>query len=747
MTAQQSLEGLVAAWMDEDAALAADREFIDRVLVTTARRRPWPRRLSMVVQSPMRLQARVVVGSATQRLAVVAALLILALVAVAAVGALLLRPTPPPDDWLGFRGGPGHDGVALTGPVGQPVVRWTQPLGAPVKNNIVIKGDLVVVPTEDGALHALDIATGTVRWTYRPGTSLTGPVASGDLVYVTDGGGILQALETATGTVRWRATHRVTGASAGIVAGDAVLVGTSDGHVVAFDAASGALRWDVVVSLAGAVLGSPAYDDGLIYTASRDAGLVALREASGEVAWRLDTGGDPVGTPVVAGGVAYIGAQVDEPGGRLRAVDAATGLLRWPADEPLLSPSVVGSLAISGSSNGVVSARDVATGSEVWRFESLGVIRPPAVAGGIAYFAADGVRQILALDAATGRFHWQFDIGGENQCCVAVARGLVLAGTMDGIVYAIGGDGVATIPGTPPPTASSAPSATPSVEPSVPATPLQDPLTVTRRLDATDLGMGEPLGLAIAPSGEIYVTDLSDRVTRLDPTGAVIGSWGGTGSGPGQFDFTPASTSENVHGSIGVGPDGSVYVSDFDNHRVQVFTADGVFIRQFGEIGTGPGQFSIPFDLNADADGNVYVLDDGARNLTKFSPTGEVIWIVDASTSELLDGHGHSVAFDTQGRVVLAIDDNSKVVYLDPGDGTVVDSFDALGCDVAVHRTGYIFVSDCEDQRVTIFDDRHRPIGTNTIGIGLLRFGPGNQGVGLGPDRSILFLEVSLPST
>jgi DNA-binding beta-propeller fold protein YncE len=67
---------------------------------------------------------------------------------------------------------------------------------------------------------------------------------------------------------------------------------------------------------------------------------------------------------------------------------------------------------------------------------------------------------------------------------------------------------------------------------------------------------------------------------------------------------------------------GAVYVSDSDNHRVQVFTPDGGFIAKFGAIGTAPGQFTIPFDLGADADGSLYVTDDGLMRLTKFSRAG-----------------------------------------------------------------------------------------------------------------------------
>ena len=214
-------------------------------------------------------------------------------------------------------------------------------------------------------------------------------------------------------------------------------------------------------------------------------------------------------------------------------------------------------------------------------------------------------------------------------------------------------------------------------------------------------------------------------------------------SDPGKFDFSPASSGENLHGSIAAGPDGKVYVSDLDNHRVQVFTADGEFIRQFGSFGTEPGQFQIPFDLNADGGGNVYVIDDGLMRLTKFTPSGNPAWVVDEHTDPLLAGHGHTAAVDAQGRVVMVIDDTSKVVFVSP-DGKVVDSFDAGGCSSTVDATGDTYVAGAWTR------SRHRlrrtaPEDWRRFGPGQSPlFGPGDEVVALGWDGSVNFLKVTL---
>src|SRR5881394_1013308 len=72
-------------------------------------------------------------------------------------------------------------------------------------------------------------------------------------------------------------------------------------------------------------------------------------------------------------------------------------------------------------------------------------------------------------------------------------------------------------------------------------------------------------------------------------------AWGSFGSGAGQFQFPHC---------IAVSPDGSVYVSDTFNDRVQRFHANGGYLGQWGSHGTGNGQFDGPAGIAMDASGN-----------------------------------------------------------------------------------------------------------------------------------------------
>ena len=50
----------------------------------------------------------------------------------------------------------------------------------------------------------------------------------------------------------------------------------------------------------------------------------------------------------------------------------------------------------------------------------------------------------------------------------------------------------------------------------------------------------------------------------------------------------------NAPAGVAVASDGSVYVTDSGNHRIQKFTSEGVFVSKWGTEGTGDGQFIQP---------------------------------------------------------------------------------------------------------------------------------------------------------
>jgi hypothetical protein len=300
---------------------------------------------------------------------------------------------------------------------------------------------------------------------------------------------------------------------------------------------------------------------------------------------------------------------------------------------------------------------------------------------------------------------------------------------------------------------------------------LPSPFTVVARYSPGSLGLKHPHALAIAPDGNLYLTDLSQRVTVVSPDGKVRRRWGKPGSGPGEFHFVSDDPSDptGVIGKIAVGPNGLVDVSDSGNSRVQVFTPQGRFVRQFGSPGRDNGQFLSPFDLVVDNAGDVYVLDGQLVGVVdKFSPTGKFIWRIggEASPDPDLAGHHHLASIDSHGRLVMVNEETAAVVYLD-SNGHKLDSFNGSGglfppgtgpCEVTVDAAGNAYVTGCGRgpscaaaicAGTLVFDRTHRLIAEwaspNVPMYTSPKFGPHGEVFALGQDGSLIRLRITLP--
>ena len=95
-----------------------------------------------------------------------------------------------------------------------------------------------------------------------------------------------------------------------------------------------------------------------------------------------------------------------------------------------------------------------------------------------------------------------------------------------------------------------------------------------------------PAGIAVAPSGEVFVADgyANCRVHRFSAGGELIASWGEPGKGPGEFNLP--------HG-IWIDSNGRVLVADRENDRVQVFTQDGEHLTTWETKLVGPALFCV----------------------------------------------------------------------------------------------------------------------------------------------------------
>jgi len=77
--------------------------------------------------------------------------------------------------------------------------------------------------------------------------------------------------------------------------------------------------------------------------------------------------------------------------------------------------------------------------------------------------------------------------------------------------------------------------------------------------------------------------------------------------------------------NVAVDSEGNVYVTDTFNARVQVFNADGEFLRMWGKPGTTAGCFMRPKGIAIDRDDHIYVVDSEFNNVQVFDTEGRTL--------------------------------------------------------------------------------------------------------------------------
>ncbi|MCZ7575549.1 MAG: 6-bladed beta-propeller [Dehalococcoidia bacterium] len=172
-----------------------------------------------------------------------------------------------------------------------------------------------------------------------------------------------------------------------------------------------------------------------------------------------------------------------------------------------------------------------------------------------------------------------------------------------------------------------------------------------------------------------------------------------------------------------------------------------------GSLGSLPGQFFAPVDVEADADGNLYVIDSATKKLQKFDPQGNFITSIDIRNNAADSGEqsqpwglgigpdGEVVVADTFGwRVrVYNTDLELRASFGDPPDTSKAPGpFDLFGPrDAAVDSSGNVWVTDTGNDRIQVFTLDGQFVRT----IGSSGSGPGQfdepVGIDIGPDGAI----------
>jgi uncharacterized protein (TIGR03663 family) len=192
--------------------------------------------------------------------------------------------------------------------------------------------------------------------------------------------------------------------------------------------------------------------------------------------------------------------------------------------------------------------------------------------------------------------------------------------------------------------------------------------------------LDSPRGVAVAPDGSVYVVDMMNaRVEQYGPDGAFIHTIGSLGQGDGQF------TRESNRGptGIGLGPDGALYVADTWNHRIVKFNADGTFALTWGTyanivndppVGDPKKGLFGPRAIAFGQNGDVFVTDTGNARIVVYGPDG---------TYRREFGSKGPAAGQLDEPVGLAVSGDGSRVYVADSNNARIAVFDGQGAPVA----------------------------------------------------------------
>ena len=214
-----------------------------------------------------------------------------------------------------------------------------------------------------------------------------------------------------------------------------------------------------------------------------------------------------------------------------------------------------------------------------------------------------------------------------------------------------------------------------------------------------------PFDVAIDDNGDVYVAVFGNHsVSVLNETGTniqTIGTPGSFGSGQRQF-YNP--------NAIAIRGD-AIYVAEEYNHRVQKLTKAGNFISTFGTSGSGRGQLSTPRGICLDRDGQIFVSEYSNNRVSVFSSDGTFAYHI---TGNLSNPWG--VSFGPSGNLHVANYSSHSISVFTP-DGTYVTQYGSgvIKCPagIAVNDEGYSFISEWSgSNRLFILNPSHQLIKT-----------------------------------
>ena len=230
--------------------------------------------------------------------------------------------------------------------------------------------------------------------------------------------------------------------------------------------------------------------------------------------------------------------------------------------------------------------------------------------------------------------------------------------------------------------------------------------------------LSHPWGVAVNERNEIVVTDIDNhRIQVFSSDGTFLRSFGRKGDKQDEFKG-PRGIAFDIKNE-------NILVVDCSNHRVQLFSEQGEYLNQFGGKGNLDHQLMTPLCLSVDCDGNIIVVDTGNKLVKIFSQSGQLLQKIgrDGSFTYPI----HCVQYD---KYLIVSERDEHCIKVHDRDGNFLYQFGKQGegdgefnkplC-LSVNKAGHLMVCDKLNHRVQVFELSGKFVG---------KFGSKGSGIG-----------------
>ena len=210
---------------------------------------------------------------------------------------------------------------------------------------------------------------------------------------------------------------------------------------------------------------------------------------------------------------------------------------------------------------------------------------------------------------------------------------------------------------------------------------------------------------SFSTESQTYYND-DEKFVEINP----VLSFGSAGTGDGQFTQPR---------NLAIADDGTIYVLDSGNNRVEYFSGNGTYLGQWNA--SEAGGMNQPWGIAVGTDGSVFVADTWNHRILKFSSEGQVLkqWYATDTPGETLSFYGpRDIAISNDGKVFISDTGNKRIMVYDE-DGNYISKFGVSGMGtgefdeqvgIAVSSDHQMAIADTWNQRIQIFN-----INTETL--------------------------------